>query len=115
MGPEPSVQVCPEKLLSVSAPTDHVMQLLLVKSQLTPNRSARESSASIMVHIIACHGALSLSGSAPAGLFLTGNSGDMKGRSPKKAGWSGRRACPDRTDTLPHSVCTGGAIGGEER
>jgi hypothetical protein len=51
-----SLQVRPEKLLSVSAATDHVMQLLLVKSQLTPSCSVRESSASVMVYIIARHG-----------------------------------------------------------
>src|SRR3984885_14317423 len=42
-----SLQVRPEKLLTVSAATDHVMQLLLVKSQLTPSCSVRESSSSV--------------------------------------------------------------------
>lgn len=60
-----SLQVRPEKLLSVSTPTHHVMQLLLVKSQLTPSCSVRESLASVMVHIIARHGLLSGSGLAP--------------------------------------------------
>ena len=51
-----SLQVRPEKLLSVSAATDHVMQLLLVKSQLAPSCSVRENSASAIVHLVARHG-----------------------------------------------------------
>ena len=50
------LQVRPEKLLSVSAPTHHGMQLLLVKSQFTPSCSVRDSSASVMGHIVARHG-----------------------------------------------------------
>jgi hypothetical protein len=44
-----SLQVGPEKLLSVSAATHHVMQLLPVKSQLVPGCRVRESSASEIV------------------------------------------------------------------
>jgi hypothetical protein len=40
----------------VSAATNHVMQLLLVKSQLAPSCTVRESSASVIVHIVARHG-----------------------------------------------------------
>jgi hypothetical protein len=51
-----SAQVRSEKLLSVSAATHHVMQLLLVKSPLTPRCTIRESSASAIVHLVGRHG-----------------------------------------------------------
>jgi hypothetical protein len=45
------VQVSPEKFLSVSAATHHVMQLLLVKSWLAPSCRVFDSSTSAKVHI----------------------------------------------------------------
>ena len=66
----------------MSAATHHVVQLPLVKSQLAPSCSVRESSTSVIVHIVARHGrAIQFGFGSPLGLTLRDNSGNEKGDS----------------------------------
>jgi hypothetical protein len=53
------LEVGSEKLLSVSATADHIVQLLLIKSCLAPSCPVGESSVSILVYIVTRHGPLS--------------------------------------------------------
>jgi hypothetical protein len=77
------LQVRPEKLLSVSAATDHVMQLLLVKSRFAPGCCVGENAASASVKIVG-HPGHSIFDPvafwAVARLTLRDTSGNMKGR-----------------------------------
>jgi hypothetical protein len=84
----------------VSAAPYHVLQLLLVKSQLTPSRSVRESAASVVVEIVICHEPAIHSGVGSPRLTL----GDTWGKSYESWFWVNVTSARHIADTLSFAL-----------